>query len=248
MQARAPLCLIACDGAHDLAEGVGQRLGVAVTPTQEVGFASGEGKYVIEQNVRGTDLYVFQRAPVPGSTHSVYDRLMMALHAVDAARLADADRVTLVLPYLPGTRQDKRKGRTREGVSTGLLARLIQATGASMVLTVEPHNPALVGCYDPSRTVLEGLSICKPFARFLESEGLVGDIVASPDVGGLETARTYAQVLQKDLVALSKERDYSQASVVDHTTVIGEVGGRDVLLVAASIDTAGSVTAASMMT
>ncbi len=241
MEARAPLCLIACDHARDLAEGVGKRLGVAVTPSRDVWFGVGEGKHVIDKNVRGTDVYVFQRAVAPGTGRTVYDNLLMALHAVDAARLADADRVTLVLPYLPGTRQDKRKGHTREGVSTGLFARLIQAAGASMVLTVEPHTEGLVGCYDPRRTVLESVSIGNPFARFLDERGLVGEVVASTDVGGLETARMYAQALKRDLAALSKERDYSQANTVTRTTVLGDVQDRDVLIVDDIVDTAGSV-------
>ena len=91
----------------------------------------------------------------------------MALHAADAARLADADRVTLVMPYLPGARQDKRKFGVREGVSTGLFARMIQAAGVSMVLTVEPHNQAIVAAYDPRACVFEAVHITHPFALFL---------------------------------------------------------------------------------
>jgi ribose-phosphate pyrophosphokinase len=244
MDVRAPLCLVACDDAQDLAEAVGRRLGVEVTPSRDVWFASGEGKHVVERNVRGADLYVFARAAAPASGRSVYDNLMMALHTVDAARLADADRVTLVMPYLPGTRQDKRKDHTREGVSTGLFARMIMAAGASMVITVEPHNEAIVGCFDPHRTVLESLSICRPFAKYLSAEGLVGDLVASPDVGGLANARLYAQYLHKDIAALSKERDYTKTSVVTRTTVLGDVADHDVLLVDDIIDTGGSVVSA----
>jgi ribose-phosphate pyrophosphokinase len=244
MPSRAPLSLVSCRHAEDLVRGVADALDIAPTPSREVWFPSGEAKHVVEGNVRGHDVYVFQRTIVPSSERSVYDNFLMALHAADALKLADAARVTLVLPYLPGTRQDKRKNQVREGVSTGLFARLIEASGVSMVATVEPHNEALVAAYDPRKCVLESVSIVKAYASFLDQHGLVGEVVASPDVGGLENARFYAQALRRDLAALSKERDYSQASVVMHTSVMGEVTGRDVLLVDDIVDTGGSVVSA----
>jgi ribose-phosphate pyrophosphokinase len=244
MSSRAPLSIVACSHAKDLGDGIGARLGIRRTPSEDVWFAVGEGKHVLQANVRGGDVYILQRAFAPGSGRSVYDGFMMALHAADAARLADADRITLVLPYLPSTRQDKRKAKVREGVSTGLFARMIEATGVSMVITVEPHNEAMVAAYDPRRCVMESVRIIRAYAAFLESRGLVGDVVASPDVGGLENAREYAKVLHRDLAALSKERDYSQTSTVTNTTVLGDVRGRDVLLVDDIVDTAGSVVSA----
>lgn len=244
MQSRAPLCLMACSSARDLVEGVGQRLGVAPTPSRDVWFSAGEGKHVIDANVRGSDVYILQRPLAPGSGRSVYDGFLMALHAADAVRLADAARITLVLPYLPGTRQDKRKANVREGVSTGLFARMIEAAGVSMVVTVEPHNEAMVAAFDPRLCVMESVRIFRSYAAFLEERGLVGEVVASPDVGGLENAREYAQVSKRDLAALSKERDYSRTSVVMNSTVLGDVADRDVLLVDDIVDTGGSVVSA----
>ncbi|MGF1510727.1 MAG: ribose-phosphate diphosphokinase [Myxococcota bacterium] len=244
MDVRAPLCLVACGPAEDLAQGIAETLDVRITPSHEIWFPSGEGKHVVEQNVRGADVYVLQRCVAPQSGRSVYDNLLMALHAADALKLADAARVTLVLPYLPGTRQDKRKKQVREGVTTGLFARMIEASGVSMVITVEPHNEALVAAYDPRNCVMESVGIVRAFATFLAERELVGDVVASPDVGGLENARFYAQVLRRDLAALSKERDYSQTSIVMNTTVLGDVRNRDVLLVDDIVDTAGSVVSA----
>jgi len=241
---RAPLCLVSCSNAKDLGEGIGASLGVQLTPSRDVWFAVGEGKHVVEANVRGGDVYILQRPLAPGTGRSVYDGLVMALHAADALRLADAERITLVLPYLPGTRQDKRKSNVREGVSTGLFARMIEASGVSMVITVEPHNEAMVAAFEPRLCVMESVRIVRAYAAFLKARGLVGDVVASPDVGGLENARDYAQVLQTDLAALSKERDYSQTSVVMNTTVLGDVKDRDVLLVDDIVDTGGSVVSA----
>lgn len=239
---RAPLCLIAGGEGRRLAERVGAELGHPVTPSHDTWFACGEGKHVIDANVRGNDVYVVQSIVCPGSDRTLYDRLMMALHVVDAARCADADRVTLIVPYLPGGRQDKRKGWAREGVSTGLLARLVEAAGVSMVITIEPHNEAVIGCYGQS--VFEGITVTRSLSRFLEARGLRRDVVASTDVGGLEMARSFAACLRCDIVALSKERDYSQPNVVSRSTLLGEVDGRSVMIIDDIIDTAGSVVAA----
>ena len=107
----------------------------------------------------------------------------MLLHAVDAARHADAERVTVVMPYLLGSRQDKRKGRTREGVTTGLFARMLSDAGASMVISVEPHNEAISGAYAPSRCVFEPVFVAHALGDWMQQRGLAGDLFASTDVG-----------------------------------------------------------------
>ena len=163
---------------------------------------------------------------------------------MDAARCADADRVTAILPYLPGGRQDKRKGHQREGVSTGLFARMLAEAGCDMVITVEPHNEAMIGCFSPRDVVFESVQVTRPFARFLRHSKLGCHVVASTDVGGLERARHYAEHLGCGLAALSKQRDYSKPSEVASTTVIGDVRGKSVLVVDDIIDTAGSVCSA----
>ena len=243
-QPRAPLVLLALGDGVDLADAVARRLGVSVVGGRETWFASGEAKYTIEQNVRGCDCYLFTRAMAPGHPRSTNDRFMALLHAVDAARHADAARVTVVLPYLPGSRQDKRKHRVREGVTTGLLARMMASAGVSMVITVDPHNEALIGAYDPARCIPEIVSAAVPFAAFLQDQGLVCDVVASTDVGGLELARKYAACHGRPIAALSKERDYSRPNTVATATVIGDVADRSVLIVDDIVDTAGSMEAA----
>jgi ribose-phosphate pyrophosphokinase len=238
------MCLVACGDAVDLATEVGRCLSVRVTPSRETWFSCGESKHALDENVRGCDVYVFQRPVVPGSERSMYDRTIAMLHAVDACRHADARRVTLVVPYFPGSRQDKRKGHVREGVSTGLFARMWTAAGVDMVITVDPHNEATIGAFDPSRCVFEAVSVDGPFSRYLEQQGLAADVVASTDLGGLERARHYAQRLGKPIAALAKERDYSRPSTVVNSTVIGDVQGRSVLLVDDIVDTAGSMASA----
>ena len=241
---RAPLRILACSDAVDLADTIASHLGTTRTASREVWFACGEAKHVIDENIRGADVYVIQRAIVPGSSRTVYDRFVAALHAVDGARCADADRVTVLMPYFPGSRQDKRKGHVREGVSTGLFARMLSTAGASMVITVEPHNEAMIGCFRPSETVYEPVWNTGLLTRYFEEAGLVPDVVASTDVGGLEMARRFAQRLHSGLVALSKERDYSQTSTVINSTVIGDPRGKSVLIIDDIVDTAGSVCSA----
>ena len=241
---RAPLQLIACAAAQPLAAAVARQLGLPLSPSEDQWFASGEGKHLIHQNVRGGDVYVFGAPIAPDDPRSVYDRFVMILHAIEAAAQSDAEWVTAVLPYYPGARQDKRKGRTREAISAGLFARMLQEAGARRVLTVDIHNDAIGGMFDPARCRLENVQLCHRFSGWLKQQGLSGSVVAAPDVGGLERARHYAAELQADLVAISKERDYGRPNAVKRATLIGEVEGQDVLLVDDIIDTAGSVVAA----
>lgn len=241
---RAPLKILTCEAARPMAEAVARSLDTPLVRGRETWFASGEGKFIIEDNVRGDDLYIFQAPVAPGDPRSVYDRFVMLLHAVEAAALSDVDHITAVVPYYPGARQDKRKGRTREGISAGLFARCLQEAGASRVLCVDIHNEAIGGMFDPSRCRLETVSVTARFARWLRKAGLCGDTVASPDLGGMERARDYAAALSLDLVGLSKERDYSRPNTVVGSTLIGDVHGKSVMVVDDMVDTGGSVVAA----
>ncbi|MEJ6671061.1 MAG: ribose-phosphate diphosphokinase [Pseudomonadales bacterium] len=241
---RAPIALMTCESGRSFAERVAQYLETPLLPSKEIWFACGEGKIEIQANVRGHDLYIFQNMVGDQDDKSIYDRFIMLLHAVEAAALADAQYVTAVTPYYPGARQDKRKGRTREGISASLFARMLQSAGADRVVTVEIHNDAIAGMFNPSQTHLENIFLTKQLVPWLKANGLTGEVVVSPDVGYLENARIYAEELSADLAALSKERDYSKPNTVFRSTLIGNVAGKKVLLVDDIIDTAGSVVAA----
>ena len=172
----APLCLLSCESGRDFAEQVAEHLGQPIVPTTESWFACGEGKLVIERNIRGCDAYVFQSCVGRQDNLSVYDRFVMLLHGVEAAKLSDAMFVTAVLPYYPGARQDKRKGRTREGISAGLFARMLTAAGAHRVLTVEIHNDAIAGMFDASQTTLETIYLTKHMVNWMKERGIGGDV------------------------------------------------------------------------
>ncbi|MBT4160706.1 MAG: ribose-phosphate pyrophosphokinase [Gammaproteobacteria bacterium] len=241
---RAPIALMTCDSGRHFAETVAGHMGNELTPSTETWFACGEGKFEIGANVRGHDVYIFQSVAGVQDDLSIYDRFIMLLHAIEAAALSDAQYITAVLPYYPSSRQDKKKGRTREGISAGLFARMMQSAGVDRVMTVEIHNDAIAGMFNPSMAHLENVFLTKHLVKWLKKQKLTGDVVVSPDVGYLGRARAYAEELSADLAALSKERDYSKPNKVFRSTLIGEVQDRDVLLVDDIIDTAGSVVSA----
>ena len=112
-QSRAPIALMTCESGRNFAQNVANSLNRELIPTNEIWFACGEGKLEIKANVRGHDIYIFQSTVGNQDEHSVYDRFVMLLHAIEAAALSDAQYITVVTPYYPGARQDKRKGRTR---------------------------------------------------------------------------------------------------------------------------------------
>jgi len=241
---RAPIALMTCESGREFAQSVADHMGLPLVPTTETWFACGEGKIEIRANVRGHDIYIFQSTVGKQDSLSVYDRFVMLLHCVEAAALSDAQYITVITPYYPGARQDKRKGRTREGISAGLFARMLQTAGANRVLSVEIHNDAIAGMFNPAVAHLENVFLTRHLVEWLSEENLVGDVVVSPDVGYLERARAYAEELSADLAALSKERDYSKPNKVFRSTLIGDVNDKNVLLVDDIVDSAGSVVAA----
>ncbi|MED5373633.1 MAG: ribose-phosphate pyrophosphokinase [Myxococcota bacterium] len=244
LQTRPPLRLLALGGAEQSAQRIAERLESSLLRRGETWFSCGEGKVAIQDNVRGCSVYILAAMVAPGSPRSIYDQLVMCLNAVEAARLGDAAEITVVSPYFPGARQDKRKGRTREGIAAGLVARMFEAAGCDRVISVEIHNEAIAGMFDPRRCVLENLYLHRQLAPWLREQGLCGDTVVSPDVGGLERARRYAETLNLAIATLSKERDYSRPNTVTSSSLLGEVAGHDVLMVDDIVDTAGSAVAA----
>lgn len=192
-------------------------------------FSDGEMQTIINDSVRGTYVFFIQ-STIPPS-----DNLMELLLMIDSAKRASAGYITAVIPYFGYARQD-RKDKPRVPISAKLVADLLQAAGANRLMTMDFHADQIQGFFDIPVDHLKSEAI---FIPYLKKKNLDNYIFASPDVGGVKRARTFAKYFEKDLVICDKERRI--ANQVANITVIGEVKGKDVILVDDIIDTAGTL-------
>ena len=192
-------------------------------------FSDGEMQPVIPDSVRGAYLFFIQ------STFSPADNLMELLLMIDGAKRASAGYITAVIPYFGYARQD-RKDKPRVPISAKLVASLLEAAGVNRIMTMDFHADQIQGFFDIPVDHLKSEAIFMPY---LENQNLDNVIFASPDVGGVKRARAYAQYFQTDLVICDKER--RKANEVKAITVIGDVDGKDVILVDDLADTAGTL-------
>lgn len=192
-------------------------------------FSDGEMQPVINESVRGAYVFLIQ------SSFSPSDNLMELLLTIDAAKRASAGYITAVMPYFGYARQD-RKDKSRVPISAKLVANLLQAAGAHRVMTMDLHADQIQGFFDIPVDHLRSEAI---FIPYLQKQNMESVIFASPDVGGVKRARTYAKYFGCDLVICDKER--KRANEVAGITVIGEVQDADVILVDDLIDTAGTL-------
>ena len=199
-------------------------------------FADGEVAVSIEETVRGCDVYL-----VASTCKPVNDRLMELLILIDACRRASAERVTAVIPYFGYARQD-RKARSRDPISSKLIANMIVAAGADRVLTMDLHAAQIQGFFDIPVDHLLG---CPTFVqhfleRFPEDQFNHDDfVVVSPDVGSVARARNFASKLHMGLAIVDKRRQ--KANVCEVMNVIGDVKGKTCILYDDMVDTAGSL-------
>ena len=192
-------------------------------------FSDGEMQPVINESVRGAYVFFIQ------STFSPPANLMELLLMIDAGKRASAGYITAVIPYFGYARQD-RKDKPRVPISAKLIANLLQAAGADRVMTMDLHADQIQGFFDIPVDHLQSSAI---FTHHLKSQNLSNTIFASPDVGGVKRARTYAKYFGKDLVICDKERRI--ANKVAAITVIGHVKDKDVILMDDIVDTAGTL-------
>ncbi len=192
-------------------------------------FSDGEISVVIEESVRGAYTFFVQSTTAPS------DNLMELLICIDAARRASAGYITAVIPYFGYARQD-RKHKPRVAITAKLVANLIEAAGANRIMTMDFHADQLQGFFDIPVDHLRSEAIYIPY---LEKQDLSNTIFASPDVGGVKRARTYAKHFGRPLVICDKYR--KKANEIAGMTVIGDVKGADVILVDDLADTAGTL-------
>lgn len=192
-------------------------------------FSDGELWVKYKENIRGTDVFIIQ------STHAPAENLLELLIMIDAARRASASRITAVIPYFGYARQD-RKDQPRVAISSKLVANLITKAGASRILTLDLHAPQIQGFFDIPMDHLYAASI---FIDYINNLRLPDLVVASPDIGGIHLARAYASRLSSELAMLNKRR--IGHNVCNITELIGDVKGKNVLIVDDIIDTAGTL-------
>ncbi len=213
-----------------LAEEIARNLGLKVGRAEVGRFSDGEIKVIIEENVRGADVFLVQPTCTP-----INDNLMELLIMIDAMRRASARRITAVIPYYGYARQD-RKTRGREPITAKLVANLLTTAGVSRVLTVDLHAGQIQGFFDIPVDHLSGIPI---IAEYLLSKNLKDAVVVSPDLGGVTRARTLADRLGVPIAIIDKRRP--EPNVAEVMNVIGKVQGKTVIMIDDIIDTAGTI-------
>ena len=224
--------------AHkELAEKIAQHMGTSLTDVTVTAFPDGESFVKINENIRGNDVFIIQPT-CPPTNHNLMELCIM----VDAAKRASAGRITAVMPFYGYARQD-RKDQPRVPISAKLVANLLTAAGVNRVLTMDLHAAQIQGFFD---IPVDHLYAAPVLIKHLRDNniGLDGNLtVVSPDVGGVKMARSYSDSLGAELAIVAKHR--VNATHVEAMNVIGEVNGRDVLLVDDMTETAGTLCAAA---
>ncbi len=217
-----------------LAEDIVRHLGMTLGQADVGRFSNGEIRVRLEENVRGTDVYIVQPTTTP-----VNDHLMELLLLIDAARRASARRVTAVIPFYGYARQD-RKERGREPISAKLVANLITVAGARRVLTMDLHAPQIQGFFDIPVDNLQGVRI---LSEAIYQKNLENLMIFSPDAGGVLRARQMAKFLDAPLGFIDKRRPEPNVSEV--VNVIGKVRDKTVVIIDDMIDTGGTIALAA---
>ena len=218
-----------------LAADVAQSLGTELVPTEYRTFASGEMLTRFQVSIRGCDLFLIQSFGPP-----VNEWLMETLIMLDAAKRASAKRITVVAPYYPYSRQDK-KGRGREPISARLVADLLKTAGADRVMSVDLHAAQIQGFFDgPVDHLFAKPVLLEYFQRTLSVDDRAQLTVVSPDTGRVRVADTWSDSLGAPLAIIHKRRDPNVANQVTVNEIVGDVSGRVCLLVDDMIDTGGT--------
>jgi ribose-phosphate pyrophosphokinase len=230
------LILVAGRGHPELSAEVSEHLGVPLGEVVLSTFANGEIYCRYGENIRGADLFVFQ-------THggSINDSLMEQLIMIDAAKRASAKRITAVCPFYGYARQD-RKAAGREPITARLVADLLTSAGADRVVTVDLHTGQIQGFFD---CPVDHLTAVPVIAEHLASVVDGETTIVAPDAGGGKLARRFADRLNAEIAFIDKRRPKGTHNVAVATEVVGDIEGRNCIIVDDMIDTAGTVVSAA---
>lgn len=228
--------LFACRQSMDLAEKIAKEYNTTLGNVITTYFSDGEFQPAFEESVRGRRIFII------GSTFPNSDNLMEMLLMLDAAKRASARHITAVMPYFGWARQD-RKDKPRVAIGAKLVANLLQTAGATRIMTMDLHADQIQGFFEKPVDHLFASTIFLPYIKKLNLENLT---IASPDMGGSKRAYAYSKHLLSDVVICYKQR--KQANKIEYMELIGEVEGRNVVLVDDMIDTGGTLAhAANLM-
>lgn len=219
-----------------LAKAIAASIGMELGKCTVTAFPDGETFVKIDENVRGEDVFLVQSSSPPTNHHLMEMFIMM-----DALRRASASRITAVLPFYGYARQD-RKDQPRVPITAKLVANLIVAAGANRVIAMDLHAQQIQGFFD---IPVDHLYAAPVMFEYLRSKKLNDLVVVSPDVGGLKMAHAYAQVLNAGLAIVAKRR--KSATEVESVAIIGEIRGKNVLMVDDLTETAGTLTNAAAL-
>lgn len=225
--------IFAASASRDLAETIADKFGQPLGNTSIVHFSDGEFEPSFDETVRGCNVFIVQSTPPPS------ENLMELLLMIDAAKRASAYKITAVIPYFGYARQDK-KGKPRVPIGAKLVANLLTAAGVDRIMTMDLHADQIQGFFEVPVDHMFASTLFIPYIKSLKLGNLC---VASPDMGGTKRANIYAKYLQTDVVVCYKHRD--KANEVSKMMLIGDVEGKDIVLVDDMVDTAGTLTKAA---
>lgn len=215
--------------AKKISNSFGVDLGKIITST----YSDGEFQPSYEESIRGTRIFII------GSTNPSSENLMEMLLMLDAAKRASARHITAVIPYFGWARQD-RKDKPRVPIAAKMIAKLLESAGATRIVTMDLHADQIQGFFEIPVDHLYASTIFLPYLKTLNLDNLT---IASPDMGGSKRAYAYAKHMQSDVVICYKQR--AKANVISHMELIGNVEGKNVVLVDDMVDTAGTLTKAA---
>ncbi len=227
--------LFSGSASNVLAEKIAKAYGQPLGKVQHYKFSDGEIQASYEESIRGQSVFVIQSTMPPA------ENLMEMLLMIDAAKRASAKQIIAVLPYFGYARQD-RKDQPRVAIGAKLVADMLAVAGATRVMTMDLHADQIQGFFNVPVDHLYASTIFLPYIQNLHLPNLC---IAAPDMGGSKRANAYAKHLKCDIVICYKQR--TKANVVDHMTAIGEIEGKDIILMDDMVDTGGTLCKAADM-
>ena len=228
-----PAKIFACTQSTALSKAIANYFGIEVGKVNFSRYSDGEFQPSFEESVRGARTFII------GSTHPSSENLMEMLLMLDAAKRASARHITAVMPYFGWARQD-RKDKPRVPIGAKLIAKLLESAGATRIITMDLHADQIQGFFEKPVDHLFASTIFLPYIDALNLSNLT---IASPDMGGSKRAYAYSKFLSSDVVICYKQRE--KANVISHMELIGNVEGKNVILVDDMVDTAGTLTKAA---